>query len=185
MAILELTSDDSEPEYVTDRRSILEQFIRQVVHALGGYEPDVGYCMGDEANGCLKDLKKLWRKDDTDDDRTIARIFLETRILPSDLVPILLATPLTAMTAVPCPTAHSSRKSTASARSYTLHNPYGASLNFGVRDRYPTLSQCSQRLLFNPNLSIDHALTRPHSIHTKHSSSCSYNLCHRFLAISL
>ena len=92
MAILELTSDDSEPEHVTDRRTILEPFIRQVVHALGGYEPDVGYRMGDEVNGCLKDLKKLWRKDDTDDDRTVARIFWETRVLPNDLVPILLAT---------------------------------------------------------------------------------------------
>ena len=48
--------------------------------------------MGDEALGCLKDLKKFWRKDDTDDDRTVARILWSTRVLPNDLVPILLET---------------------------------------------------------------------------------------------
>lgn len=48
--------------------------------------------MGDEVSGCLKDLKKLWRKDDDDDERTVARIFWETRVLPNDLIPILLET---------------------------------------------------------------------------------------------
>jgi replication fork protection complex subunit Tof1/Swi1 len=48
--------------------------------------------MGDEVNGCLKDLKKLWRKDDTDDERTVARIFWEKRVLMNDLIPILLLT---------------------------------------------------------------------------------------------
>lgn len=83
-------SDAAEPPL--ERRPILEPVIRRVVGALGGHEPEVGYRMGDEVSGCLKDLKRLWRKDDTDDERTVARIFWETRVLPNDLVPILLAT---------------------------------------------------------------------------------------------
>lgn len=37
-------------------------------------------------------MKKVWRKDDTDDERTVARIFWEVRVLQKDLVPILLET---------------------------------------------------------------------------------------------
>ncbi|PCH36853.1 timeless-domain-containing protein [Wolfiporia cocos MD-104 SS10] len=85
-----LISDDSDEEYV-DRRSILEPAIRGIVDALGGLEGGA-YRLGDECYGCLKDLKKLWRRDDTDDDRTVARIFWETRLLPNDLIPILLET---------------------------------------------------------------------------------------------
>lgn len=74
-----------------DRRAILDPVVRRVVDALGGFEDGV-YRMGDEAVGCLRDLKKLWRLDDSDDERTVARIFWETRVLSNDLVPILLAT---------------------------------------------------------------------------------------------
>ncbi|OAX37898.1 timeless-domain-containing protein [Rhizopogon vinicolor AM-OR11-026] len=84
------SSHDSGTEEL-DRRAILEPVVKRVVDALGGYEGGV-YRMGDEVSGCLRDLKKLWRKDDTDDERTVARIFWETRVLPNDLVPILLAT---------------------------------------------------------------------------------------------
>jgi replication fork protection complex subunit Tof1/Swi1 len=84
----EASNDD---QYYNERRAILEPAIRSVVDALGGYEKGV-YRLGDEAYGCLKDLKKFWRKDDTDDDRTVARIFWESRVLPNDLVPILLET---------------------------------------------------------------------------------------------
>ncbi|KAI0061071.1 timeless-domain-containing protein [Artomyces pyxidatus] len=87
---ISISSDGSEDEY-SQRRAILEPPIRNVVDALGGYEGGV-YRMGDEAYGCLKDLKKYWRKDDTDDERTVARIFWSTRVLPNDLVPILLET---------------------------------------------------------------------------------------------
>ncbi|KAF7338588.1 Topoisomerase 1-associated factor 1 [Mycena venus] len=73
------------------RRILFEPVIGRVVDALGGYEAGT-YRMGDEANGCLKDLKKLWRKDDTDDERTVARIFWEKRVLMNDLIPILLLT---------------------------------------------------------------------------------------------
>ncbi|EIN14680.1 timeless-domain-containing protein [Punctularia strigosozonata HHB-11173 SS5] len=87
-----LDSDDEydDAEY-NSRRAVLEPAIRSVVDALGGVESGV-YRLGDECYGCLKDLKKFWRKDDTDDDRTVARILFECRVLPNDLVPILLET---------------------------------------------------------------------------------------------
>lgn len=89
--IIEVSSGESDEEAYIDRRALLYPVITRVVDALGGYEGD-SYRLGDEVNGCLKDLKKLWRKDDTDDERTVARVFWETRVLPNDLVPILLAT---------------------------------------------------------------------------------------------
>lgn len=87
-----LSSEQSDVELsAVTRRTILEPVIFRVVDALGGYEGPA-YRLGDSVAGCLSDLKKLWRKDDTDDDRTCARIFWETRVLPNDLVPILLET---------------------------------------------------------------------------------------------
>ncbi|KAG8829293.1 Topoisomerase 1-associated factor 1 [Serendipita sp. 400] len=50
------------------------------------------YVLGDECYGCLKDLKRFWRKDDTDDERTVARIFYESAVLQNDLIPIILQT---------------------------------------------------------------------------------------------
>lgn len=73
------------------RRALLGPVVGRVVDALGGYEGGQ-YVMGDQTYGCLKDLKKLWRQDDTDDERTVARLFWETRVLPNDLIPILLET---------------------------------------------------------------------------------------------
>ncbi|KDQ56583.1 hypothetical protein JAAARDRAFT_79123 [Jaapia argillacea MUCL 33604] len=91
--VFEISSGDSDGEHeeYIDRRTILEPAIRSVVDALGGYE-DGHYRLGDEAYGCLKDLKKFWRKDDTDDERTVARIFWDTGLLPNDLISILLET---------------------------------------------------------------------------------------------
>lgn len=74
-----------------DRRALLFPVVTRVVDALGGHEAGE-YRLGDEALSCLKDLKKLWRKDDDDDERTVARIFYETRVLPNDLIPILMQT---------------------------------------------------------------------------------------------
>lgn len=109
--VIEIFDDDSGNEegnegqgngYIDlDRRALLTPIITRVVDALGGWEVDDSasttkssniYKLGDEVYGCLKDLKKLWRKDDTDDNRTVARIFYETRLLTNDLIPILLAT---------------------------------------------------------------------------------------------
>lgn len=39
--------------------------------------------------GCLKDLKRFWRLDENDDDRTVARIFHEVGLLKNDLIPIM------------------------------------------------------------------------------------------------
>ncbi|KAF9484295.1 timeless-domain-containing protein [Pholiota conissans] len=92
--VIEISSEEEDARggYVElDRRAILEPVVGRVVDALGGYEGDV-YVMGDEVNGCLKDLKKLWRKDESDDERTVARLFWEMRVLPNDLIPILLET---------------------------------------------------------------------------------------------
>ena len=72
-----------------DSRVILEPVITRIIDALGGVE-EGEYRMGEQAGACLKDLKKLWRRDDVDDDRTIARIFWERRLLQNDLIPILL-----------------------------------------------------------------------------------------------
>ena len=77
------------------RKDILKPFIQSSVSALGGFQnTSVGrvYEMGDSCLGCLKDLKKFWRKDDTDDERTVARIFWEARVLPNDLINIVLET---------------------------------------------------------------------------------------------
>jgi replication fork protection complex subunit Tof1/Swi1 len=40
----------------------------------------------------LKDLKRFWRMDEKDDDRTVARIFRDVGLLKNDLIPILLTT---------------------------------------------------------------------------------------------
>ncbi|KAJ7075414.1 timeless protein-domain-containing protein [Mycena belliarum] len=87
----EIPRDPKTLKPLNPRRLLFEPVIGRVVDALGGYEAGT-YRMGDEASGCLKDLKKLWRKDDTDDERTVARIFWEKRVLSNDLIPILLLT---------------------------------------------------------------------------------------------
>lgn len=81
---------ESESEHV-DRRAVFEPIVGRVVDALGGYEGGL-YRMGDDVLACLRDLKKLWRTDDDDDDRTVARILVDSRVFHNDLVPILLAT---------------------------------------------------------------------------------------------
>lgn len=90
MEVIELSDGSSDGEPL-DRRALLAPVVGRVVDALGGYEGGE-YVIGDQANGCLKDLKKLWRKDETDDERTAARLFWEMRVLPNDLVAILLQT---------------------------------------------------------------------------------------------
>ncbi|KAG6810302.1 hypothetical protein H0H92_012503 [Tricholoma furcatifolium] len=85
------SDEDESPPQLTTRRELLQPVITRVIDALGGYESGV-YRLGDECLGCLKDLKKLWRKDDDDDARTVARIFYESRVFVNDLVPILLET---------------------------------------------------------------------------------------------
>jgi len=93
-SVIDITSSEDEDQPKTfrdDLRAIYEPVVGAVVDALGGWENEV-YVMGDDALGCLRDLRTLWRKDDTDDDRTIARICWEKRVLSNDLIPILLQT---------------------------------------------------------------------------------------------
>ncbi|KAG9047150.1 Topoisomerase 1-associated factor 1 [Tulasnella sp. UAMH 9824] len=87
-------SREGTPQY--DIRAEYTPIVQNIVSALGGLEQvsptESQYILGDSCLGCLKDLKRLWRKDDTDDERTVARILYETRVFQRDLVPILLAT---------------------------------------------------------------------------------------------
>ncbi|KAL7415832.1 timeless protein-domain-containing protein [Mrakia frigida] len=89
--------EDSEGDEEDDRLAVIEPVVRTLVAALGGWEdeddPETGltskiYRPGDSIVGCLRDLKKLWRKDDTDDERTVARIFSRSGII-RELVAIL------------------------------------------------------------------------------------------------
>ncbi|KAM0788302.1 hypothetical protein ACM66B_001445 [Microbotryomycetes sp. NB124-2] len=74
--------------------------IASLCSALGGVEEFrsqhgeiyTAYSLGDQVVGCLKDLKRFWRMDEKDDDRTVARIFYDVGLLNNDLIPILLST---------------------------------------------------------------------------------------------
>jgi replication fork protection complex subunit Tof1/Swi1 len=55
------------------------------------YRTERVYKLGDECIGCLKDLKKFWRLDEEDENRTVARILYSSQILPNDLLPIMLS----------------------------------------------------------------------------------------------
>ena len=72
-----------------DRFGIFMPAVQNLVNALGGYEevstPDGGfqtiYRPGDSVLAVLKDLKKLWRKDDSDDERTVARCMAKAGLM--------------------------------------------------------------------------------------------------------
>ncbi|GAA5968611.1 hypothetical protein JCM21900_002207 [Sporobolomyces salmonicolor] len=82
------------------KRAALHPAISSICAALGGFEEFIGdkgeiytaYSLGDQVVGCLKDLKRFWRMDEKDDDRTVARIFHEVGVLKKDLIPILMST---------------------------------------------------------------------------------------------
>ncbi|WWD21366.1 hypothetical protein CI109_105851 [Kwoniella shandongensis] len=88
--------DDPTPQ---DRYSIFQPAVQSLVNALGGYEeveqtPGSGiyetiYRPGDSVLAVLKDLKKLWRKDDEDDERTVARCMYGAGLM-RELVAILV-----------------------------------------------------------------------------------------------
>lgn len=72
-----------------DRYEIFMPAVQNLVNALGGYErvatPDgeweMIYRPGDSVLAVIKDLKKLWRKDDADDDRTVARCMYQANLM--------------------------------------------------------------------------------------------------------
>ncbi|GAA5969681.1 hypothetical protein JCM11641_008004 [Rhodosporidiobolus odoratus] len=82
------------------KRAALHPPISSICAALGGFEEFLdengqvytAYSLGDQVVGCLKDLKRFWRMDEKDDDRTVARIFHEVGVLKKDLLPILKTT---------------------------------------------------------------------------------------------
>ncbi|GAA5903525.1 Tof1p [Sporobolomyces salmoneus] len=92
---------ESRPMTAQERkRAALHPPISSICSALGGFEEFLdeqgqvytAYSLGDQVVGCLKDLKRFWRMDEKDDDRTVARIFHEVGVLKNDLLPILSTT---------------------------------------------------------------------------------------------
>ncbi|KAF8999889.1 hypothetical protein BDZ89DRAFT_1170521 [Hymenopellis radicata] len=77
--VVEIDGNYKEPE----EYAIFRPLVKRVVDALGGGTP---YQPGDSAYACLKDLKRLWRKDDD----TVARMLWEARTMIKDLIPLLL-----------------------------------------------------------------------------------------------
>lgn len=73
--------------------------VQSLTNALGGYEQQETaagsgitesiYRPGDSILAVLKDLKKLWRKDDSDDERTVARCMYRTGLM-RELIAILV-----------------------------------------------------------------------------------------------
>ncbi|EOQ99643.1 hypothetical protein E3P92_01291 [Wallemia ichthyophaga] len=89
---------DSESEAgEIDLRELYRDPIISRISAVGGVEAiklqdgsiSQEYKLGDECLGCLKDLKKFWRKDDDDPNRTVARILHESGVFTNDLLKIL------------------------------------------------------------------------------------------------
>ena len=81
------------------RAQIFYPAVQSLTNALGGYEqqetsPGSGkyetvYRPGDSILAVLKDLKKLWRKDDNDDERTVARCMYRSGLM-RELISILV-----------------------------------------------------------------------------------------------
>jgi replication fork protection complex subunit Tof1/Swi1 len=80
-----------------DRFEVFMPAVQSLVNALGGYEEietspgkyETVYRPGDSVLGVLKDLKKLWRKDDTDDERTVARCMAKAGLM-KELIALLV-----------------------------------------------------------------------------------------------
>lgn len=80
-----------------ERQEVYLNAVQALTNALGGWEfvadADNGkgatiYRPGDSVLPVLKDLKKMWRKDDTDDERTVARC-MHTAGLMKELVALV------------------------------------------------------------------------------------------------
>lgn len=72
-----------------DRYEVFMPAVQRLVNALGGFEKIPGpdgewttiYRPGDSVLPVIKDLKKLWRKDDSDDERTVARCMYQANLM--------------------------------------------------------------------------------------------------------
>jgi hypothetical protein len=86
--LIDMDMNANDPQ---SRFDIYMPAVQALVNALGGYEkvevvPGSGlyetvYRPGDSVRLVLKDLKKLWRKDDTDDERTVARCMAKSGLM--------------------------------------------------------------------------------------------------------
>jgi replication fork protection complex subunit Tof1/Swi1 len=86
-------TDDDTPQNdlfdTVDRTDVYMRAVQSLVNALGGYEDvetspgkiETVYRPGDSILAVLKDLKKLWRKDDSDDERTVARCMAKAGLM--------------------------------------------------------------------------------------------------------
>ena len=80
-----------------DKFEIYMPAVQSLVNALGGYEEhrtssgelETIYRPGDSVLAVLKDLKKLWRKDDSDDERTVARCMAKAGLM-KELIALLV-----------------------------------------------------------------------------------------------
>ena len=80
-----------------DRYEIFMPAVQSLINALGGYEEhetspgnfETIYRPGDSVLAVLKDLKKLWRKDDSDDERTVARCMAKGGLM-KELIALLV-----------------------------------------------------------------------------------------------
>lgn len=81
----------------SDRFTIFMPAVQSLVNAVGGYETvtsssgsqEVVYRPGDSVLAVLKDLKRLWRKDDSDDERTVARCMAKAGLM-KELIALLI-----------------------------------------------------------------------------------------------
>lgn len=84
---------------LSDRFDIFMPAVQSLVNAIGGFEtvespPGSGkyedvYRPGDSVLAVLKDLKRLWRKDDSDDERTVARCMARAGLM-KELIALLV-----------------------------------------------------------------------------------------------
>lgn len=81
--------DDALYVSVEERFETFLPVVQTLVNALGGFEQvenedgevETIYRPGDSVLGVLKDLKKLWRKDDSDDERVVARCMAKAGLM--------------------------------------------------------------------------------------------------------
>jgi replication fork protection complex subunit Tof1/Swi1 len=91
-----LGDEQDQADVEVDRFDVFMPVATTLTAALGGYEQvetspgvfETIYRPGDSVLGVLKDLKRLWRKDDTDDERTVARCFYQAGLM-KELVALL------------------------------------------------------------------------------------------------
>ncbi|KAI9636791.1 topoisomerase 1-associated factor 1 [Dioszegia hungarica] len=88
-----------EPDSISNRFAIFMPAVQSLVNAVGGYElvdatdgsdgREMVYRPGDSVLAVLKDLKRLWRKDDSDDERTVARCMAKAGLM-KELIALLM-----------------------------------------------------------------------------------------------